>query len=320
MRRALTGVCLGLALLMLTGCSGVQGYPKDFNTYNTQFINQLKGKIFGSKDSKTCEQGALCGRYFECTAEQYNGNKQACRNEIVGELLLFVDLQYNDFRAALYGENVAGRFLADALPLGASASGVLVTTQAAKNTMAAIATGVGGLKASYEKTILFDQLMPALIVAMDAKRKEVKARIDKGLGSQYTDYSLPQAISDINEYFLAGTLPEAINTLTKGKTAEAAKAEKTDLPDKLLKLQTAVATLPLAMKTKLLQELLPAVIKTQRQDVAFLKAEYGYTIGAAPGSATDVSGALSYVLTLVTEEQTYQKVSTVLDVLRNGKS
>jgi hypothetical protein len=312
----LVAVLLSLALVCTTsfGCSSIKGYPKYFSTYNERFLEQINGDIFGetaSNDSK-CNKESLCARFFDCIKENSAVDKRDCRDRIVGELMVFIDLQYNAFRADLYRENVAGKFAGNFIGIGLGTAGVLSGTTEAKNTLAALSAGIAGVQASFDKAVLFEMTMPAIIEQMDNTRKSMRDEIYAHIkNDDPASYPLSRAITDINAYFLAGTLPGAINALIKS-TAAQGTAKKADLTSKMIDLYALVLKQTVEVKKSILSKMTIDMLSLSADQKSLLKTCYKLDFGSQPTDITDVSGALLYLLSTITDDETYAKVDKVV--------
>jgi hypothetical protein len=150
-----------------------------------------------------------------------------CRDKIVQARMVATDAQYREFRQWFYGEARWGDFGATVVSLAltgtASLSGIQQSTARA---LSAIATGVTGTHAAYDKEILADRAASAIEASMDAARAVVAVRIRSGLTQPPDKYPLAEALSDLEDYYSAGTLLGAftnIGTLTGVQAADASR-------------------------------------------------------------------------------------------------
>ena len=148
-----------------------------------------------------------------------------CRDQIVQARMVATDAQYRDFRQRFYGEARWGGFGATVVSLAltgtASVSGIPISTARA---LSAIASGVTGTRAAFDKEILADRAANAIESSMDAARKMVAVRIRTGLAQSSNKYPLAETLSDLEDYYSAGTLLGAfanISTLTGVQAADA---------------------------------------------------------------------------------------------------
>lgn len=152
-------------------------------------------------------------------------DQQNCRDKIVQARMVTIDAQYREFRQWFYGEAHWGGFGATVVSLAltgtASLSGIPQSTARA---LSAIATGVTGTRAAYDKEVLADRAANAIETSMDAARAAVAVRIRSGLTQPPNKYPIAAALSDLEDYYSAGTLLGAftnISTLTGVQAADA---------------------------------------------------------------------------------------------------
>jgi hypothetical protein len=165
------------------------------------------------------------GDAIESCLQQPISKQGDCRNKIVQSRMIVVDAQYREFRQRFYGEARWGGFAATVASLGltgaASLSGV---SEATARVLSAIATGVTGTQAAFDREILADRAATAVETSMDSARSIVAVRIRSGLDQSADKYPLAEALSDLEDYYSAGTLLGAftnINSLTGVQAANA---------------------------------------------------------------------------------------------------
>jgi hypothetical protein len=151
--------------------------------------------------------------------------QRGCRDTIVQSRMVVIDAHYREFRHWFYGEARWGGFGATVTSLAltgtASLSGV---PQSTARILSMVATGVTGIRAAYDKEILADRAATAVENSMDAGRAQAAVRIRSGLTQTAEKYPTAVALSDLEEYYSAGTLLGAftnIGTLTGVQAANA---------------------------------------------------------------------------------------------------
>lgn len=146
--------------------------------------------------------------------------------------------------------------------LGLNAAGTLAARGTA-NALAAGSAGLVGGKAAFDKNIFFDKTLPTLLANMVAKRKEVLVTIRQGLGTDVKDYPLMLALTHLDTYYDAGTIPGTLTAIAADAGATAKKAD-TDLktllvitaaPEELQKRRAKAATFVKQLDQKSLQQL-----------------------------------------------------------------
>jgi hypothetical protein len=158
---------------------------------------------------------------LEKSIEQQGG----CRDTIVQSRMVVIDAQYREFRHWFYSEARWGGFGATVTSLAltgtASLSGI---PQSTARTLSMIATGVTGIRAAYDKEILADRAATAVENSMDAGRAQIAVRIRNGLTQTAEKYPIAVALSDLEEYYSAGTLLGAFTNIGALTGVQAAKA------------------------------------------------------------------------------------------------
>lgn len=151
--------------------------------------------------------------------------QQDCRDKIVQARMVATDVQYREFRQWFYGEARWGDFGATVVSLALTGTAALSgIQQSTARALSAIATGVTGTRAAYDKEILADRAATAIETSMDAGRAVVAVRIRSGLTQPPDKYPLAEALSDLEDYYSAGTLIGAftnIGTLTGVQATDA---------------------------------------------------------------------------------------------------
>lgn len=159
------------------------------------------------------------------TADQKNAKKLS-RNKIVNGRLRAIDIHFSAFQKELYKEGVTLNVGTDWALLGLSGAGAVVGGASTKAILAAIAGGITGGKASFDKHVFFEKTMPVLLGQMVALRKQKLVTIRDGLQSPDSQYPLDQALVDVEAYYHAGTLPGAIIEIAEQAGTSAKQAEK----------------------------------------------------------------------------------------------
>jgi hypothetical protein len=154
------------------------------------------------------------------------GTGKAYRNKVIASYLAAADAHYLDFLRHLSRQVKGANFGLDLAALGLSS--VSAIAHGAANelaTGAAIATGARG---SLNKEVYFEKTLPALISAMEARRLEVRAQIEKRMKEEDVgQYTLEEGFADVMRYQMATTLDGAIQELTSAAgQKEAIAAEK----------------------------------------------------------------------------------------------
>lgn len=160
-------------------------------------------------DLMRSSQDELIRRYYELF---YSSPIQAktIRNEIIAQRMYAVDVQYTIYETALTREGQEVGFGALTTAEGLSTAATLVTPAATKSILSAAATGVLAVKGHYESEILLAQTMRTIQKQMRASRNVIATNISTRMNLSVADYPLTVAMSDVEEYFSAGTVTSGV--------------------------------------------------------------------------------------------------------------
>lgn len=204
MRGRLLLIALALAA-PLSGCAALSGFPAD----------AVSPGIEAAELANYTGPDAIA-RYEACE------DKVRCRNAIIDARLRAVDLQFFRFIRRVYAQEAGVSFGADVLAMGLDA---VAAVSGAAHGFAAGASALTGGRDAYERQVL-SVSMPLLFEQMTVNRREVLLRIRQAEATPVASYSLFQALSDVTEYEMAGSLPAAAaelqaNAGTAGRALQA---------------------------------------------------------------------------------------------------
>ncbi|HZZ42739.1 MAG TPA: hypothetical protein VFE58_07360 [Tepidisphaeraceae bacterium] len=144
------------------------------------------------------------------------------RNKFIGGRLTLMNIRYIQFIRHVTNDRQALESATDILVIGLNVAGAATGGATEKTVLSAISAGILGSKAVIEKEYFYEKTMPALIAAMNAQRKAALVPILQGSKTNsLQDYPFEQAVSDLNDYYLAGTLLGAVQAIE----ADAGKKE-----------------------------------------------------------------------------------------------
>lgn len=179
--------------LLSGGCASYQGYPPRYSKIDAD-LGYL-GNQYDAKSIAACEER----------------KDVVCRDRIVHSAIRAVDLQFDHFRQKLFRSSGALNLGSDLVVLGLSAGGALLVPATTKAILAGISGAVTGSKASIDKNLLFDKTVLVLLGRMEALRKAALVTLYGNLRKdQWNQYSLSEALVDVETYYNAGTIPAAI--------------------------------------------------------------------------------------------------------------
>ncbi|MAG55126.1 MAG: hypothetical protein CMJ83_02435 [Planctomycetes bacterium] len=203
---------LALAALVLCGCqAALDGYPDSSHDAPTELA--ALGNYYSPKWIKE--------NYYD------TGPDAAKRNEILNGRIRAIDIHFNAFRQDLHRQGLRLNIGIEWAVLGINAAGTFVGGSSTKAILHAIATGLQGGKATFDKHAFFDEAMPAVLAKMTSRRKEVLVSLRTRMGTNLASYSLHEGLIDIEDYYTAGTIPGALIDITEtsGQKAKAAEAK-----------------------------------------------------------------------------------------------
>lgn len=187
--------------MLLAGCQAVQGYPPP----GMSRLDALK----------SVEADSAVGAEKKYYEEKNPELRKPLRDNIVRARIYVADVNYHEFSRNLNAEQKAFAVGSDITVLALAGAGTLAKSTKTKTRLAAWSAGVLGGRSAIDKEIYYDKTLPAIIAQMDASRRTVLATLYTGLAKSDGDYGLLQAKTDLEDYYIAGTLPGALNAITK---------------------------------------------------------------------------------------------------------
>jgi len=207
---------------MVAGCASIRAYP----VYNTKKFNEI-----AERNPRWAAAKQLTDKYsLDKVSAQYDNQPEAVkkefRNNYINAHILATDLIFEDFQHVLAREGVLFNLGTDLSQLALTGATAVVPLKETKTVLSAVSTGIGGAKGSVDKNLFFKQTMDVLLVKMKANRAEVLASIQKNMKDLDTQvYPLTAAILDLEAYYRAGTLPQALLGILE-KSGETIKKSK----------------------------------------------------------------------------------------------
>ena len=184
---------LGCVLLFGAGCSAVSVGPDRIHTVQEETANLLS---YGPPDAPTPPPNSPALADF------------------VTERMYEIDLQYSVYFAKLTTDYQVGNLAGDLAILGLTASSTLAPAVVTKTVLSATSTAVTGAKAAVDKDVLLAQTIQIIQNQMETSRAHIKNNILANLSpTNKTLYTYWEALSDLEDYYRAGTLPGALEAL-----------------------------------------------------------------------------------------------------------
>lgn len=203
------------------------------------------------------------------------------RNTIIDGRLAIMDFYYWEFVRVLRSEKQGMDASNDILLIGLGIAGAATKALRAKTNLAVAAVGMGATKAVIDKTYFYEKSVSALIGAMNAQREVARLEILKSRQEDLLTYSMSQADNKLREYYRAGTLESAIESITTdaGVKQQDATDEITKLPvvteediEDRTQLRKTIKSLTVTDLAKMNSALLALGEKTQPPDFESSKA------------------------------------------------
>lgn len=197
-------LCLSLCLTA-SGCSTLRGAPAPL----------VKPKDLESKNGFKADD--LVQSLIE------SGDDKAKRDQAIVKLLALSDIRYAEFRNDVASNRKHSKAAADGLSLLTDIAATLTDSVGVKDNYIAFSALLHGGQTIYDKDYLFDRTLDALIAQMDANRKSVLVNIRQSMLRGTGVYPPQVALSDILDYYHAGTINGAILGVQKSAAEQQAR-------------------------------------------------------------------------------------------------
>jgi len=151
--------------------------------------------------------------------------KVVLRNVYIDERVLEIDYQFNIFLMELWRENTGMDLALDVADLHTGVLTALVGSASTKAALGAVSASITGTRLAYQKRVLSDAVLPALITKMLAEREKARLLLEKNKRHDAGRYSVYAAMRDLWAYYRAGTMLGAILAITEDAGADAVEAQ-----------------------------------------------------------------------------------------------
>lgn len=205
-----------LALLTLAGCAALRqaGGPDPLPLTDTQ-----RSALLAASDDLVADQAMQ-------NAANDEAKRLALRDAYIANRLVLMDVAFLQYLRSLTSNKHTLDSATEGTVLGLSVLGTIRDSAQAKENLAALVAMIVGLKSNVDKNFFDNRGLDAIASMMVAKRKEVLLRIVTAMPSSTSAYSLVSARSDLNDYYLAGTLGGAFLTIQAEASKRDDKASK----------------------------------------------------------------------------------------------
>jgi hypothetical protein len=192
--------------VFISGCSTFEGYPTEAD--EAHFNSSKTGKFLNYYLS-------------EFSNPQAYSSPRDARNDMIRKRMAEIDFAYQRFEKKIHVESVRGKAYTQwGTNFIDGVTGVVGNINDAKG-LTALSLFVKNGKSTFDNAALISSTMPALISEMKASRKKLKTGIMQKMRSGVEQYDIYTAWSDLNDYYISGTIPNAIASLNaKSKDSE----------------------------------------------------------------------------------------------------
>jgi hypothetical protein len=197
-----------LTCAALCGCATFQGGMPDLPFSIEDDLGYAKERLKADASVKT---------YYDKPSEE-------SRNKYITARLVIINVEYLKFIKTMSAEEEQIHSATDILRLSMDAAASVFNPASTKTILSSLSAVTGGARLSIDKNAYYEKTMSALISSMNAQRKDVLLRIVKGMGLDLNGYPITQAMADMDDYILAGTLPGAIAAIQKDAGAKESDA------------------------------------------------------------------------------------------------
>jgi len=180
------------------------------------------------------------------TADDFNGDQKLYRDaykaaktneatifrdSMIQRIRVEMDLTYHTFEGQLYDDRALLNTGSDWVELGLAGATTAFGGQTTKTALAAILTGFKGARLSFDKNWFREKTTETILSSMESERnKKLLLITGKMTASNAMQYTFDEALADLLDYFYAGTLQGALQTMSV-QTGKAAADSKTEISD-----------------------------------------------------------------------------------------
>jgi hypothetical protein len=190
---------LALLILVLNGCASMDELKKDMMT-NRVIAKQLPTIV--SLDQKLIDKVVL---------DDTKKLKMA-RNKQIDILLRMSDENYNDFKNFIYTDNSMFESAVGIASLGMTAAATLLTGPVVP-ILTATDTAMKGAHSTINEKWIQDKTISSIIAAIDTERNKIQARIERGKGKPFEEYTMDVALRDLHEHNNAASMLNGLISL-----------------------------------------------------------------------------------------------------------
>jgi hypothetical protein len=141
------------------------------------------------------------------TTQYYNGGaNENARNEIISRRMYIIDVEYSQYEESLTRERQELGFITSTTAQGLNVAGALFTPAQTVRILSGAAGAVGSVRGYYDSEIVIAKTIQIAQGQMEYLRDQVSTRIRNSMAQPLGQYPLSLALSDLEDYYRAGTL------------------------------------------------------------------------------------------------------------------
>ena len=146
---------------------------------------------------------------------------------MIGRIIAHVQVNYKKYEESIFYNRALFDTGSDILGIAVTTAATISNGERVKSILAATATALTGSHLSISKNYFREKTTEILVTKMQAARESTRARITRNMLLPVSQYSIEAALSDLVDFFYAGTLQGALLALSQqvGEQAEQARTE-----------------------------------------------------------------------------------------------
>jgi len=147
------------------------------------------------------------------------------RNNFITQRVFAIDIEYTQYFAKLTKERQLGTLAGDLALLGTTFAGTIVPAASTKTILSALSTAITGARTDIDQDVYITQTIQILQSQMESSRLTVRKRIMANLSLELSQYTAWQGLSDLEDYYRAGTVAGALEALAASAGANSQQAK-----------------------------------------------------------------------------------------------
>lgn len=250
-----------VAVVMLAGCAGLQQFPDRSDGPGAKKLDELDKEYAEAVD-----------RVYTKTGDE----QIAERNKFIEQRIGIIDANFKAFVQELARGSVHADLLVQLAEVGVGGAGALVSGGTSQ-ILSAISGGLAGGKAAYDKAVLYDKTLTALVAQMAATRQTIAANILEQQQLALGAYPMWMARRDLDAYEFAGSIPGAIVS-----TADDAKKKSDQAEAKIAVIQPTLTKIAVSQPMfELRDDLIARVDRLNAEQAKTLVERVGSSVSSA---------------------------------------